>query len=147
MSINQQKTVKKRNPVRSFLLTTICSVSAMGMTAAADAQTADALSYKNAMKCSALHGFYMAITDKKEPAWTKHEEHATRWLNLAMVRDGEDGKKAENEYQSVLELLIAKANSMENDIPKLQSFLGEGFSTCQQLQVENDEEFSAVEVE
>ena len=103
--------------------------------------------YEDAMRCSSLHGFFMAITDEAEPAYAKHEEHATRWLSMAMVRDGEGGARAQQQYQPSLELLIKRANSMEDKPEELNEFLMFAFNKCTEMETANSEEFAAVEVD
>ncbi len=103
--------------------------------------------YEDAMRCSALHGFFMAITDQSQPAYAKHEEHATRWLGMAMVRDGEGGARAQQQYQPSLELLIKRANSMEDKPDELNEFLMFAFNKCTAMETANSPEFAAVEVD
>lgn len=125
----------------------ILIISAAIAGSAAYAQPAAPLSYKDAMRCGALHGFYMTITPETEAAYTKHEDVAARWLTLAMARDGNNGARAREEYQPVLEGLIDRLNSLENDPSQLESVLISAFQTCEDLQVINTEEFDAAEVE
>ncbi|MXO91627.1 hypothetical protein [Pontixanthobacter aquaemixtae] len=105
------------------------------------------LDYKAAMRCSALHSFYAGVSEDEPEAEALHEEVALRWLTLAMARDGEEGERALEEHEAVVELLIERLNEMEDDPEGIEEFLTEAYETCEELQLAHAEEFDAVEVE
>ena len=127
--------------------TAAASLVLIASQASADEHSNSNPTYEDAMRCSSLHGFFMVITDEAEPAYAKHEEHATRWLSMAMVRDGKGGKRAQEQYQPSLELLIQRANSMEDKPQELNEFLMFAFNKCTEMETANSEEFAAVEVD
>ena len=129
-------------------LTLIAPLSALALLSAGVAASEPyELEYQDAMRCSALHSFYAAISEDQPEAKAKHEDVAIRWLTLAMARDGEDGERALKEHEPVVEMLVERVNGMEDDPEALNAFLNKAFNTCEEMQQAYAAEFDAVEVE
>lgn len=132
--------------IRSTLLLA-CMITTASSPVLAEPPSTDPVSYKTAMRCSALSSLF-AATNKDKPNEVKfHHDIATRWLTLAMVRDGKKGVRAQKEHQPLLENLVQRVNAMADDQDGLKKFLEKGVTTCAEFQAAAAAEFAAVDVE
>lgn len=104
------------------------------------------VSYETAMKCGALFSYISALEEEDEEAQMEMLDLSTRWLVVAMVRDGtEDGSVAEAEFEPLVDELIAEVDAMDD--AGTEEFLLEGISYCEGQHELIAEEMESIELE
>ena len=113
--------------------------------AASDEESA--VSYDDAMKCSALFTLLSGASEGSEVA--EFEDIATRWLVVAMDRDGtEDGSKAQAEHEPMLDKLIEALEEFgDQEESAGEKFLTEGIEFCEGKHKLIAEEMDGIEIE
>lgn len=109
-----------------------------------NAAAENVLSYDQALRCGALHTFFAVVNEDDKEQEKIHDDIATGWLALAMVRDGENGDKADREFEPLVGKLVDHINGMEDDEEAMGGFLEEGVAFCGALQETNQVELDAV---
>ncbi|MEP2988311.1 MAG: hypothetical protein ABJN65_06410 [Parasphingorhabdus sp.] len=105
------------------------------------------LSYDLAMRCGALHTFLSVVNEDDKEQEKIHDDIATGWLALAMVRDGENGDKADREFEGMVGKLIDHINGMDDDEDAMSAFLEEGTTICDALREANQTEIESIMTE
>lgn len=112
---------------------------------AAHAGDDDAVSYDDAMKCSALFAVLAAASDGDDTA--ELEGMVTRWLVVAMDRDGtEDGSKAEGELDALVDELIDVVDGAESE-EEAEAFFTKGIEFCEGKHEQIAEEIDGIELD
>lgn len=113
----------------------------------ANAQDED-LSYRDAMKCSAIHAYIAGVADANGeggPAAVAKVKRATeigtRWMILAIFRDGNGGETAAVEMDMVVEALLETLTELEGGDEDAAEFLTLAEEHCLGLQQANADEF------
>ncbi len=118
---------------------------------AVSAEEASNLSYKASMRCMTLYGLLGAAVEEEEEATPEdiafHEDKMTRWMILAMMRDGEEGKRTIRDIEPAMDGLAAKIDSFGDDQKASEAYITGLDETCQALQKANAKEFEAVDVD
>lgn len=122
---------------------------ALGLAAVPVSATAEEgpVSYDDAMKCSALFSLLSGASEGSEVA--EFEDMATRWLVVAMDRDGtEDGSKAEAELEPMLDKLIEALEEFSDQEESAgEEFLTKGIEFCEGKHELIAEEIDGIELE
>ena len=105
------------------------------------------VSYDDAMKCSALFTLLSGASEGSEVA--EFEDMATRWLVVAMDRDGtEDGSKAEAELEPMLDKLIEAVEEFSDQEEAAgEQFLTEGIEFCEGKHAQIADEIEGIEID
>ena len=104
-----------------------------------------AVSYEDAMKCSALFSLIASGAEGSDEA--DFEDLAARWLVVAIKRDGtEDGSKAESEIDSLVDDLIDTIGEFETE-EEGEAFLVKGIDFCEGKHELIAEEIDGIEFE
>lgn len=108
----------------------------------------DHLTYRNAMRCGALNVLLsIAQEDEKNSDNVKpYDDHGTRWLVLAMLRDGNDGNTAQAEFEDITIALVDKIETFGGDDAKIDAFLSDVAAKCDDLRQKHKIEFDTVEI-
>ena len=117
----------------------------MAVQAETDATAEKLLTYDQAMRCGALHTFLSVVNEDDKKQEKIHDDIATGWLALAMVRDGDNGNKADQEFEPLVGKLVDHINGMEED--SMVDFLEEGSALCGALEEVNKKELNSVMAE
>lgn len=101
----------------------------------------EAVSYDDALKCSALYGLLADLSEGEDAEILKAE--AARWLIAAMSRDGsEDGSQAQGELELVVQALITELEEMPDDSEEVLIY---GIDFCEGKYDRIAEEMDAIE--
>ncbi len=132
---------------KGLLIGTAALLTPIEVQAETDTGAEELLSYDLAMRCGALHTFFSVVNEDDKEQEKIHDDIATGWLALAMVRDGENGDKADREFEGMVSSLIDHINGMEDDEDAMTAFLEEGTTVCDALQKTNQDEIDSVMAE
>lgn len=124
-----------------------------GQASAQDNSQEDALSYRDAMKCSAIHAYLAGVSEafiddvpKAAEAAAANTGISEHWMVLAIRRDGYEGDRATEELPIVVDALGEKITEFEGNNPAATQFLQDVVSRCQSLQQANAAEYAAAGV-
>lgn len=125
------------------------SLATMGTAsiAAEDAAPGTDVDYDSAMQCSALYTYLGGVVagEPEEPVLL---DIATRWLVLAMNRDGtEEGDRANDDLEPTVDRLMAELDDMGEDEDAIEAFLNNGVSFCDEAQELVAEEFESIDTD
>ena len=130
----------------------VCTGAALCLSLPVAAQQEDSpageATYEDSMRCAALYlhsAVQLGDDDSRFEAIL--EDRATRWLTMAMMRDGEEGDRAERELDTVFEGLTAKLDGFGDDEEARNDFALEHYHRCDLLEAANAEEFQSIELE
>lgn len=116
-----------------------------GVHAQSGAESSGGVSYDDAMQCSALFTL-LASSMEGEPEADGLLDMATRWLVVAMARDGtEDGSVAEAALETTVNSLISELEGMESE-RQGEAFLLEGVDFCDGKETDIADEFYGIEL-
>ncbi|MEO9633602.1 MAG: hypothetical protein ABJF89_08470 [Parasphingorhabdus sp.] len=108
----------------------------------------EGLPYKHAMRCAAYNTFMAGILEEDDAEAAKtFGDRGARWLTMAYGRDGEDGVKADREFDEVVDALVEKVEELSEEEQKLTEFLTGVGEICTGLADENAEEFNNIILE
>lgn len=136
-----------RMMTKALLIGAAASLMPMAAQAEDDTAAEEVLSYDQAMRCGALHTFFAVVNEDDKEQEKIHDDIAIGWLTLAMVRDGENGDKADREFEPLVGKLVDHINGMEDDEEAMGGFLEEGIAFCGALQETNQAELDIVMAE
>lgn len=114
---------------------------------AATAQDNGGVSYKDALRCSAL--FSLIANGSQGSDTAEFQDLATRWLVVAMNRDGtEDGSQAELDFERTFDELVEGLNELgEEEETVGEEFLLKGIDFCEAKHELIADEIDAIETE
>lgn len=124
-----------------------CGTLALVLAIRVAAQDRAVVSYEDAMRCAALYAVTTEVVGADDPATIAVlEDRATRWIAMAMLRDGENGARADREIDEVVARLAETLASLAADAAAQTRFANEQFARCDTLEDANEEEFESFEL-
>tara|TARA_B100001765_G_C19380729_1_gene283341 strand:+ start:218 stop:619 length:402 start_codon:yes stop_codon:yes gene_type:complete len=122
-------------------------VAALAPMAVFPAQAEEPLTYNGALSCSALHtvlaGGQEAEGNSEDASIL--QDYASKWLIMAMARDGSDGERAPADYDQRTDALVDTINEMSES--EAEGFLTDMLERCDAYEVAYAEEFDAIELD
>lgn len=115
------------------------------------AEEAAPLGYKDSMRCMAIYSMISAALSDDKNADPNDiaalDDKVLRWMILAMIRDGEEGKRTERDIETVIDALVVKIESYGEDDASAEAFFMQAEQKCASLEIANADEFNGVDTE
>ena len=133
--------------MRHMKLACAAAFLALAPMASAPAFAEEALTYNGSLTCSALHVVLASGQEEEGNAEDAAilQDYASKWLIMAMARDGSDGDRAIGELDGRTDALIDAINEMSE--ADAEAFLTDTLERCDAYEVIHAEEFDEIELE
>jgi len=125
----------------------VVALAALATIAASSASAQETLGYDDALSCSAT---YVVLAGAQEgdgdgESAAALQDIASRWLVMAMARDGQEGDRAGGEFDGATDEIIDTINAMS--AADAETFLTDVIAFCDSMEVAYADEFGAIDLE
>ena len=133
--------------MRRTRLSIVAVATALATMVPSAASADQPLTYSGALTCGAVHVVLSGTQEQQGDAEgaAMLQDVASRWLVMAIMRNGSDGQRAPDDFDARIEALIDRIEDTAGE--EAETFLTEAIERCDAMQKAHADEVDAIDLE